>query len=423
MTVLAPAAVLLAQDTTTTTDNPAAAVVDQVTDFGQGCGPDPSWACRWVYDWTGSEGWADAADWIVAKPLAIVLTVVVAWVAARILRSVAGRVVTRIGGPAQSERLARLKARAPAGLVSEEEESLRAEARANTLAAVVRSIVTGLVWFVAFVVILDIIEINVGPLLAGAGVVGVALGFGAQQMVQDYLNGFFLVVEDQYGVGDWVDVGPEAQGVVERVTLRSTRLRGVDGTVWHVPNGEVRRVGNYTQDFAYAVLDVQVALDVDVTSVEEMMTAIAERLAAEESWRPDITGTPDLWGVNTLTREGATIRMLLKTAPGAQWRVQRELKRRVKHAFDRQGLTTSLAGQPAPVSVGSPVADHPPTGPAPAGRAEEAGVVEVDEGRPRPDPSTSGEMAVARDSLEVAAELERREEERRGQEPESPSAD
>ena len=405
--LLAQATTTTAQETTTTTENPAAAVVEQVTDFGEGCGEDPSWACRWVYDWTGSDAWADVADWIVAKPVAIILIVVVAWIAARVLRSVAGRIVTRVGGPAQSQRLARLKSRAPAGLLSEDEENLRAEARASTLAAVVRSIVTGLVWFVAFVAILDVIEINVGPLLAGAGVVGVALGFGAQQMVQDYLNGFFLVVEDQYGVGDWIDVGPDAQGVVERVTLRSTRLRGVDGTVWHVPNGEVRRVGNYTQDFAYAVLDVQVSLDVDVAAVERMITDIAERLAADESWRPDITGTPDLWGVNVLTREGATVRLLLKTAPGAQWRVQRELKRRVKNAFDREGLTTSLAGQPAPVTVGSPVADHPPgTAGGPSRPVE-------DDERPRPDPATSGEMAVARDSMEVAAELERRDEQAR----------
>jgi len=416
MTLSSSMAAWLAQATATTEPgNPAAGTIDSLRDPSQACGNDPSWACRWIYDWTGSDAWAGVADWILAKPLAIVVILLVAWIAGRVLRPIAGRVATKVGAPAQSQRLARLRARAPAGLVSDEEQNLRTEARAATLSAVVRSIVTGLVWFVAFVAILDVFEINLGPLLAGAGIVGVALGFGAQQMVQDYLNGFFLVVEDQYGVGDWIDVGPDAQGVVERVTLRSTRLRGVDGTVWHVPNGEVRRVGNYTQDFAYAVLDVQVSLDVDVTAVERMITTIAERLAADESWRPDITGTPDLWGVNVLTREGATVRLLLKTAPGAQWRVQRELKRRVKSAFDREGLTTSLAGQPAPVTVGSPVADHPP------GTAGGAGERRVeDDERPRPDPATTGEMAVARDSMEVAAELERREgESRRGR----PAAD
>src|SRR5690606_12153369 len=118
-----------------------------------------------------------------------------------------------------SERLRRLSARSPIGLVGGDEEGLRAQARAGTLSAVARSLVTGFVWFTALVAILDVIGINLGPLLAGAGIVGVALGFGAQTMVRDYLNGFFLVIEDQYGVGDWVDLGPEAQGVVERVSL------------------------------------------------------------------------------------------------------------------------------------------------------------------------------------------------------------
>ncbi|MCD9625148.1 mechanosensitive ion channel domain-containing protein [Rhabdothermincola salaria] len=410
MTLTSSPPAWLAQATTTTeAENPAAGALESLRDPSQACGEDPSWACRWIYDWTGSDAWAGVADWILAKPIAIVIILALAWIAGRLLRTVVGRIVTKMGAPAHSQRLARLRARAPAGLVSDDEQNLRAQARANTLAAVARSLTTGFVWFVALVAILDVIEINLGPLLAGAGIVGVALGFGAQQMVQDYLSGFFLVIEDQYGVGDWVDLGPEAQGVVERVTLRATRVRGVDGTVWHVPNGEVRRVGNYTQDFAYAVLDVQVSLDVDVTAVERMITEIAERLAADESWRPDITGTPDLWGVNVLTREGATVRLLLKTAPGAQWRVQRELKRRVKNAFHREGLTSSLAGQPAPVTVGSPVADRPPGADAGASHPIE------DDERPRPDPSTSGETAVARDSMEVAADLERQDEQvRRG---------
>ena len=402
-------AVILAQ-TTTTTSNPAAEAIQSVTDISQSCGQDPSWACRVVFDWTGSSTWAGAANWLVAKPVAILVILVVAWITARILRAVVGRVITRIADPGQSVRLRRLRARAPASLVGvEEEDNLRTEARANTLSAVVRSIVTGFVWFVALVAVLDVIGINLGPLLAGAGVVGVALGFGAQTMVGDYLNGFFLVIEDQYGVGDWVDLGPDAQGVVEQVSLRSTRLRGVDGTVWHVPNGEVRRVGNFTQDFAYAVLDLQVSLDVDLHQVEQAVSRIADELCRDPAWAEDITGSPDLWGVNTLTREGATIRLLIKTAPGAQWRVQRELRRRVKGIFDDLGLTTSLAGQPAPVVVGGP-GDHPsalPGGstPPPSPADREA----ADDPGPR---RGSGEDAVTRDSLAVAAELEERERER-----------
>ena len=392
---------LLAQTTTTVAED-VVEVPRSVTDLQQACGQDPSWACRWVRDWTGSDSWAGVADWLLAKPVAILVIVVVAWIVARLLRAVVSRVVLRISGPAQSERLRRLRSRAPVGLVDDDGESIRAEARANTLAAVARSLVTGFVWFTALVAALDVVDINLGPLLAGAGIVGVALGFGAQTMVRDYLNGFFLVVEDQYGVGDWIDLGPDAKGVVERVTLRATRLRATDGTVWHVPNGVVERVGNYTQDFAYAVLDVQVALGLGTDEVERIVERVAQELADDPAWVADVTGRPDLWGVNVLSREGATVRLLLRTAPGAQWRVQRELRRRVKRAFDEQGLTSSLAGQPAPV-----VFNGPDTGPDAAGGAP---------GPPRgPEPSPpsedeplrrGGEERVARDSMEVAAQLE-----------------
>jgi small-conductance mechanosensitive channel len=395
---------VFAQSTTTTVGNPAADTIDSLTDLSQACGDEPSWACRWVSDWTGSDAWAGAADWLLAKPLAILLIVVGAWVVARILRAVVGRVVRRIADPSQSERLRRLRARAPAGLVFGDEENLRAEARASTLSTVARSITTGFVWFVALVAILDVVEINLGPLIAGAGIVGVALGFGAQSMVRDYLNGFFLVVEDQYGVGDFIDLGTDAKGVVERVTLRTTRIRAVDGTVWHVPNGEIRRVGNMTQDFAYAVLDVQVSLGVELADVEQMISSIAEDLANDPEWSGDITGSPDLWGLDTLTREGATLRLLLKTAPGAQWRVQRELRRRVKTEFDRMGMTGSLAGEPAPVVVGPTGTDDPAEeGTTPS--ASEAS--SPDRERGRRNQRGSGEDAVVRDSMEVAAELDR----------------
>ena len=400
---MSPSALLAQTTTSTSIANPAAEAISSLTDLSNACGTDPSWACRWIYDWTGSDAWAGVADWVLAKPLAIVVIVVVAWLASRILRAVAGRVITRLARPAQSERLRRLRARAPAGLVGDEDERLRAEARANTLATVGRSLVTGFVWFAALIAILDVLEINLGPFLAGAGIIGVALGFGAQTMVRDYLNGIFLVIEDQYGVGDWVDLGPDAQGVVERVTLRSTRLRAFDGTVWHVPNGEVTRVGNSTQDYAYAVLDLGVALGVDLGQVERLVVELAGELADDPDWSTDVIGRPDLWGVNTLTPQGATVRLLLKTAPGAQWRVQRELRSRVKQAFDERGITSSLAGQPAPLTFDGPDAANPFAG---GGETPE----EPGPGGPATAPaetSRTGESAVTRDSLEVAAQLER----------------
>ena len=323
---------LLAQTTTTMVESTG--VLDELTSPSSSCGTDPSWACTWVYDLTGSKTWAGLADWFVAKPVSIIAILAVAFVVNRLLRVVVGRAAHRMTDPTPSRSMGRLRARTPAVLLKTEDVSVRAEARAQTLTTVGRSLATGLVAFVAFIAILQVLGVDLGPLLAGAGILGVALGFGAQTMVRDYLNGFFLVLEDQYGVGDVVDLGPDARGVVEKVTFRSTRLRAVNGTVWHVPNGEILRVGNETQDFAHAVIDVQVALDADLDGIEDLVHDTADGLVADPAWASEVLGPPDLWGIDLLTREGATVRLLIKVRPGAQWRVQREMRRRLKTAFD-----------------------------------------------------------------------------------------
>ncbi len=360
---------LLAQTATTLVES--GGVADQLAESSSSCGTDPSWACTWVYDLTGSKAWASLADWFIAKPVSIIAILVVAFVVDRLLRVVVGRAAHRVTDPAPSRRMGRLRARTPAVLLKTGDVSVRAEARAQTLTTVGRSLATGLVAFVAFIAILQVLGIDLGPLLAGAGILGVALGFGAQTMVRDYLNGFFLVLEDQYGVGDVVDLGPDARGVVEKITFRSTRLRAVNGTVWHVPNGEILRVGNETQDFAHAVIDVQVALDADLDGIEDLVHDTADGLVADAAWASEILGPPDLWGIDLLTREGATVRLLIKVRPGAQWRVQREMRRRLKAAFDAAGLTATLAGRPAPVSFGSGDGDRPvPPTSTPGGSSE-----------------------------------------------------
>ena len=130
---------------------------------------------------------------------------------------------------------------------------LRAEARVQTLTVVFRSLASLVVWFIAVVWILQVLGIALGPLIAGAGIVGVALGFGAQNVVRDFLAGFFLIVEDQFGVGDIVDLSPDVAGTVEKITMRATRLRDVNGTVWHMPNGQILRAGNKSQEWARAL--------------------------------------------------------------------------------------------------------------------------------------------------------------------------
>jgi small conductance mechanosensitive channel len=216
------------------------------------------------------------------------------------------------------------------------ERNARAAQRAKTLGTTAASIFNFVIWFIALLLCLAELNINLGPILAGAGIVGVALGFGAQSLVRDFLSGIFIIVEDQYGVGDTVNVG-EAQGVVEEVTLRATRIRGLDGTMWHVPNGEIRRAGNMSQYWARVILDVPVAYDADVTAASALIKRVAD-----ETWHDhentDILEEPELWGVEEFGNDAIAVRLVVKTLPATQWTVARELRARIKEAFDREGF-------------------------------------------------------------------------------------
>jgi len=181
----------------------------------------------------------------------------------------------------------------------------------------------------------------------------VALGFGAQNVVKDCLAGLFMIIEDQFGIGDVVDLG-EASGTVERITLRTTVLRGLDGTVWHVPNGEVVRVGNRSQLWSVAVVDVAVAYDADIAEASRIL----ERTAAAQVEQPELAGdvleAPQLLGVESASGDGVLLRLTVKTAAGAQFRIQRALRLAVKQAFDAAGIPA-----PPPRPAG-PAAPPPP---------------------------------------------------------------
>jgi small conductance mechanosensitive channel len=354
--------VLLAQ--TTTVPNPAAEAIDNLSNLDQACGAEKSWACEWIYDWTGSDSWAGVADWVLAKPLAIALIVIVALIASRVLRWLIGRAMRRIGDPSSSRHVERLKSRTPSVLKTPDEWNLRAEARVQTLTAVFRSLATGFVWFVATVWILDIIGLDFGPLLATAGIVGVALGFGTQTLVRDYIAGFFLVVEDQFGVGDIVDLGGNAKGTVERVTLRSTRLRDDDGNVWHVANGQLTRVANKSHEWARALIDVVVPYDADLAVVSQLLQATADGLAEDPRWSSTILDRADVLGLQAFGADGVYVRLVVKTGPGAQFRVLRELRARLKAAFDEAGVAFAYAGGPTEVVLKADPAVDPPPGPA-----------------------------------------------------------
>jgi small-conductance mechanosensitive channel len=305
------------------------------------CGDSPGWLCRTTLDVTGDRTVAEAVDYVIGKPLAILAIVVVAAVVARIVRRGLKRALRTMQSGAVQERLGAVRRLTPDALLATQELSLRAERRIEALASVLGSVSTFVVWAIAGFMVLGELGINLGPLLAGAGIVGVAVGFGSQTLVRDFLSGIFILIEDQFGVGDIVDVGG-ASGVVESVSLRTTRIRAVDGTLWHVPNGEVRQVGNMSQHWSRALLDVQVAYDCDLAEARAVIADTARGLWNEDS---AVLEEPEVWGVEALGPNAVTIRLVVKTTPSEQWRIARELRERLKHALDSAGIEIPLPQQ------------------------------------------------------------------------------
>lgn len=302
------------------------------------CGDTPSALCRYVLDWTGSAPVATVADFVVAKPLKVALILAVAWVLNRLARRAIRRFVASFEDPeAHARAVGRVRERTPAALLSTGPVNMRTGQRARTIGAVLRSVTTVAVWTIAALMALAEFEVNLGPLIAGAGIAGVALGFGAQSLVKDFLSGMFMLIEDQFGVGDVIDCG-EASGVVEGLSLRTTRLRDVEGTVWHVPNGEIRRVGNKSQEWSRALLDVEVAYDTDLAQAKQVIKDTADALWRDEDFRTSIIDEPEVWGVERFGPDGVTVRVVVKTRPADQWLVLRELRQRLKAALDAHGI-------------------------------------------------------------------------------------
>jgi len=194
------------------------------------CGREPDWLCREILEGTENRRLAAAADAVVGTPLTILLIALGALIANRLVGRAIKRGLRSLSSGVVGERIGGVRRRTPAGLLAPSEASLRTEQRISAITGVLRSVA-------GFVILL----------LAGAGVVGVALGFGSQSLVKDFLSGLFILVEDQFGVGDLVELDGQTTGTVEAVSLRTTRLRAEDGTVWHVPNGAIIRVGNKSQ--------------------------------------------------------------------------------------------------------------------------------------------------------------------------------
>ncbi len=311
-------------------------VIQTADEVREACGDDPTWACQQVLEMTGSRGWAEATS-LLDGPLRVLMILVVAFIANKLVQRAIRRFTDGIGDPTSQERLRKIKRKAPASIVDTGSLSLRSAARAQTLAQVMRSIASIGIWSIAVVMMLGELGVNLGPLIAGAGIAGVAIGFGAQSLVKDFLSGIFMLIEDQYGVGDIIDAG-EASGTVEQVTLRTTRLRDVNGTVWHIPNGTIERVGNKSQQWARALLDVNVTYGTDVADAQQVIKAVADELWSEPAWAGKILEEPEVWGIEELGPDGIVIRLVIKTQPAAQFGVMRELRRRITEAFYREGI-------------------------------------------------------------------------------------
>ena len=304
------------------------------------CTQDPGSWCATLYRWTNNDFIAQHADVIVGRTISItsiiLIAVLVRWLAHRgIARMVNG--ATNGAFTALAGRARRLRRAPEGGGSGDAPGAQRRMQRARTIGSVLRSIVSAVVLLVAVMMVMNELGYPLGPLLAGAGVLGLAIGFGAQNLVRDFLSGMFMLLEDQYGVGDIVDVG-EAVGTVEAVGLRITTIRDLQGTVWYVRNGEILRVGNMSQGYAVAVVDLPIAHSADVEQATELAGSTATTRAAQDDISGDVLEPPEVLGVDRISPEGVTLRITVRVKPGRQWAVQRALNGAITDAFDDHGI-------------------------------------------------------------------------------------
>lgn len=210
-------------------------------------------------------------------------------------------------------------------------------ARTRTLGSMLTSVATATIVLISLLTILNIVGLPMAPLLTSAGVGGIAIAFGAQTLIKDFISGVFLIAEDQFGVGDVVNLG-EVSGTVEEVTLRVTRVRDANGQVWYVRNGEIIKVGNVSQGWSNATVDIGVHYESDPTQVIEIIKGVVAEMDADPVWKDQLLETPSVLGVESIQGQTMTIRVIAKCAANQQWGVQRELRERAKRALDEAGV-------------------------------------------------------------------------------------
>jgi small-conductance mechanosensitive channel len=316
------------------------------------CGDNPGIACRLTWDVTHSTHAAQIVRVYLAGPVTQALRILFIIVIALLVRFVAHRLINKITeraalGVAPNGRVHR------AAAVVHAAGTERREQRARALGSILRSGVSIVVFGIAALTILGDLGVNLTPLLLSTTVLGLALGIGAQNLVRDYLAGILMLVEDHYGVGDTINV-KDATGKVEAMTLLTTRLRDVNGVVWHIRNGTIESVGNESQGWSRAVIDYPVPYEEDLARIRALMEQAASSLYRERGWRKLMLEKPEVWGAQELSSKEVTMRIVAKTAPMRQWEVARELRARVKAALDEAGV--------APAGPDTIVVTAPPDG-------------------------------------------------------------
>lgn len=284
-------------------------------------------------------------EWLIKVPLGVLLILVVAtlanWGLRRLIDNLCERNIAK--GAKKPRLLPREKAKAaaeetrPSAKVERTREKRRVS-RVRTLSQVGKSAVSIVVWVWAALAVLDKLGVNVAPLIASAGVVGVALGFGAQSVVKDFLSGIFMLLEDQYGVGDTIDVGDDIIGDVEDISLRLTTVRDIDGTLWYVRNGEIMRVGNFSDEFSITRLQIPVGLSNDPNQAWEVIDRAMQEACELPDVKPNVLSAPELQGVSQFEPDYISFRVTVTTMPGAQWDVQRRVQAHILSVMHDEGV-------------------------------------------------------------------------------------
>lgn len=288
--------------------------------------------------------WTGVGDWLVGTPLLVLVTILIGSIALWALRRVINRVVATAASK-RAERLAGMlsNGRRPPSAVGA--ANARHVQRTQTMGALLKSITTFVVFGVTALTVMSLVGIPLTPILTSAGVGGVAIAFGAQSLVKDFLSGVFMIVEDQYGVGDVIDTG-EVVGTVENVSLRVTQLRDGTGMTWYVRNGEIVRIGNKTQGWSTALVDIPIAYDQDVEKAISVIREVVSAMDDDDAYKDILLEEPTVAGVESIANGAITIRIIGKTVANGQFGVQREMRERIKVALDRAQVRSPLPVAP-----------------------------------------------------------------------------